>query len=202
MKTMLGATIGALTVGALVLAYNATGVGSEAIRADRLVLDGDQARLVSDGPAGTNQLMLTSSGVEGPVVVSCEPGQRVVVSRGRLDGQLVSQIECASIASDGGSLRSGGAFNSNAGIGDARLVRVSSSGYERPVYVERAPARRVVRSAPTRTWQKSALIIGGTAGAGAGIGAAVGGKKGALLGAAIGGGAATLYDQLTRRRDR
>lgn len=201
MKTMLGAAIGALAVGAVVLAYNATGVGSEAIRADRLVLDGAQARLVNDGTTGANQLMLTSNGADGPVVVTCEPGQRAVVSRARLDGQLVSQIECASMASDGGLIR-GGAFESNSGYGDARLVRVSSPDYQRPVYVDRAPARRVVRSAPTRTWQKSALIIGGTAGAGAGIGAAVGGKKGALLGAAIGGGAATLYDQLTRRRDR
>jgi hypothetical protein len=56
---------------------------------------------------------------------------------------------------------------------------------------------RRVRS--PRSWQKSALIIGGSAGAGAGIGAAVGGKKGALIGAAIGGGAATVYDQATRR---
>ena len=33
----------------------------------------------------------------------------------------------------------------------------------------------------------------------AGVGAAVKGKKGALIGAAIGGGAATIWDQITRR---
>ena len=50
-----------------------------------------------------------------------------------------------------------------------------------------------------RTWQKSAIIIGSSAGVGAGVGAATGGKKGALIGAAIGGGAATIWDQATRR---
>ena len=47
-----------------------------------------------------------------------------------------------------------------------------------------------------RSWQKRALVIGGSAGAGAGIGALAGGKKGALIGAAIGGGAGTVYEML------
>ena len=34
-----------------------------------------------------------------------------------------------------------------------------------------------------------------------GVGAAVGGKKGALIGAVLGGGGATLWDQVTRRRN-
>ena len=71
-------------------------------------------------------------------------------------------------------------------------------------------ARRVVydddiveyRRPSRRSWQKSALIIGSAAGAGAGVGAATGGKKGALIGAAIGGGAATVWDQITRRQPR
>jgi hypothetical protein len=89
-----------------------------------------------------------------------------------------------------------------AGNGDIRIVRAGYPIAERAPVVERqvvyreAPVRRV---RTPRSWQKSALIIGGSAGAGAGIGAAVGGKKGALIGAAIGGGAATVYDQATRR---
>lgn len=50
-----------------------------------------------------------------------------------------------------------------------------------------------------RTWEKTALIIGGSAASGAGVGAIVDGKKGALIGAAIGGGAASIYEA-TRRR--
>jgi hypothetical protein len=68
-----------------------------------------------------------------------------------------------------------------------------------------APVRRVSSTQrvatevkPKRTWQKSALLIGGSAGAGAGVGALIGGKKGALSGAAIGGGAAAIYDQIKR----
>jgi hypothetical protein len=77
-----------------------------------------------------------------------------------------------------------------------------------------APARtaaptRVVASAPARTttverkrrsWQKEALIIGGSAGAGAAIGAVAGGGKGAAIGALSGGAAGTIYDVATRNK--
>jgi hypothetical protein len=77
---------------------------------------------------------------------------------------------------------------------------------DRPTYV---PARQVVRSAASRrivtretrhrrSWTKTALVIGGSAGAGAGVGALAGGKKGALVGAAIGGGAASLFEAFKR----
>jgi hypothetical protein len=69
---------------------------------------------------------------------------------------------------------------------------------QRPV-VRRAATQRVASEVgPRRSWQKSALLIGGSAGAGAGLGALMGGKKGALAGAAIGGGAAAIYDQVKR----
>ena len=52
---------------------------------------------------------------------------------------------------------------------------------------------------PKRSWKKTALIIGGSTGAGAGVGAIAGGKKGALIGAAIGGGAASIYEAMKRK---
>jgi hypothetical protein len=65
--------------------------------------------------------------------------------------------------------------------------------------VRRVSTQRVSREVePRRSWQKSAMLIGGSAGAGAGLGALMGGKKGALAGAAIGGGAAAIYDQVKR----
>jgi hypothetical protein len=54
-------------------------------------------------------------------------------------------------------------------------------------------------SRPHRSWGKSALIIGGSAGTGAGLGGLVGGRKGALVGAALGGGVASLYEGAHRR---
>ena len=68
--------------------------------------------------------------------------------------------------------------------------------------VRRVSTTRQVASEPVarkRTWQKSALLIGGSAAGGAGLGGLIGGKKGALAGAAIGGGAAAIYDQVKRR---
>jgi hypothetical protein len=66
----------------------------------------------------------------------------------------------------------------------------------------RAPAIVQRRSEPhrstTRSWEKEALIIGGSAGAGTAIGALAGGKKGAGVGAAAGGVGGLIYDLLTR----
>ena len=62
----------------------------------------------------------------------------------------------------------------------------------------RATQRKYV-DARQRSWQKGALMIGGSAGTGAGIGALVGGKKGALVGAALGGGTASIYESAKRR---
>jgi hypothetical protein len=70
--------------------------------------------------------------------------------------------------------------------------------------VIRAPAIVQRRSKPqratTRSWEKEALIIGGSAGAGTAIGALAGGKKGAGVGAAAGGVGGLIFDLLTREK--
>jgi hypothetical protein len=58
----------------------------------------------------------------------------------------------------------------------------------------------VAKTSPKRSWQKEALIIGGSAGAGAAIGAVSGGKKGAAIGAISGGVAGLIYDLATRNK--
>ena len=72
---------------------------------------------------------------------------------------------------------------------------VTSRASVAPRRVATAPAK------PKRSWQKTALVIGGSAGAGAGIGGMVKGGKGALIGAALGGGAAAIYEAI-KRHDR
>jgi hypothetical protein len=66
-----------------------------------------------------------------------------------------------------------------------------------PVVVETRP---VPQNRTTRSWEKEALIIGGSAGAGAAIGALAGGKKGAGVGAAAGGVGGLIYDLVTRNK--
>jgi hypothetical protein len=68
--------------------------------------------------------------------------------------------------------------------------------------ITRSPAVITRQSEPARSnkrsWEKEALIIGGSAGAGTVIGAVAGGKKGAGIGAAAGGVGGLIYDLITR----
>jgi hypothetical protein len=85
----------------------------------------------------------------------------------------------------------------NAFVRGETVTRVDcvSSGYRTAAY---RPARyRTER--PHRSWQKSALLIGGSTATGAGIGGIVHGKSGALIGAALGGGASSIYEGARRR---
>jgi hypothetical protein len=82
-----------------------------------------------------------------------------------------------------------------------------------PVRVRENATRDEITSAPTvvekrsepehdqkRSWEKDALIIGGSAGAGTVIGAVAGGKKGAAVGATAGGIGGLIYDLATRKK--
>jgi hypothetical protein len=60
------------------------------------------------------------------------------------------------------------------------------------------PTRTVTRK--KRSWEKEALIIGGSAGGGALVGGLAGGKKGAAVGAAAGGVGGLIYDLATRKK--
>jgi len=82
-----------------------------------------------------------------------------------------------------------------------------------PVRIKRNATRQEITSAPAvveaqpepphdkkRSWEKDALIIGGSAGAGTAIGAVAGGKKGAAVGATAGGIGGLIYDLTTRHK--
>ena len=157
-----------------------------------------------------------------PIVVGCEPHQRTLVRPVIVNGQQLSQVECVAISTPVAQtplpavapaqyaaapveyrpVRAAAPAPVYQDLPDAEVVRT-----ERPATTARAiPARQVVYRdevpvAKKRSVAKSAVIIGSSAGAGAGVGALVGGKKGALIGAAIGGGGATLWDQITRRKN-
>jgi hypothetical protein len=156
-----------------------------------------------------------------PVVVSCEPNQRALVRPSVVNGVAVSQVECVSngemaaayaqppVSQPGvvpvSYVSAPQRVMRTAEYGDTQIVPAASypATAARPVRAQQVvyddrPVR-VVK--PRRSVTKSAVIIGSSAGVGAGVGAAVGGKKGALIGAVLGGGGATLWDQVTRRKN-
>ena len=112
---------------------------------------------------------------DAPAVVRCAPGQQAVIAQSLLEGRVVTRAECV--------------WGEEAPQLYATPVGYSAApGYARPVpaadIVEYRPQPRTVRysepvrrapAKPKRSWQKSALVIGGAAGAGAGIGALTGG---------------------------
>ena len=89
-------------------------------------------------------------------------------------------------------------------------VMLSDRSVSREQFVNSRPAvveRRVIVEEPRtvrkkRSFEKEALIVGGSAGAGALIGAVAGGKKGAGIGALSGGVAGLVYDLATRNKRR
>ena len=146
-------------------------------------------------PVGLSTSGLAAAAPVTPTLVRCAPGQQAVLQQTVVDGHIATSAECAWDTST-----AYGAY----GVGARPLPASDIVEYQpraRPVrYVQDEPVRRrVVRTAPKRSWQKSALVIGGSAGAGAGIGALAGGKKGALIGAAIGGGAGSIFEAFKRR---
>ncbi len=141
--------------------------------------------------------MLAATGVTAasgaaPMALRCQPGEQAVVRQELAGGVTQTVAECAAT----GLVATPVAQSPSLDLVGLQQPRVVPAAYEVP-----APApRRIVRreAQPRRNWAKTAMVIGGSAGAGAGVGGIAGGKKGALIGAAIGGGAATLFEALKK----
>jgi hypothetical protein len=204
-----GRTSRALLAASLVImaAGAAIGCGTTSAQAPqpagtRAAHDPGGAPLVASDPMAT--------GPAAPVAVNCGAGSQALIRSTVINGQAVSQVDCVSIP--GHDLVAASVPGQPAMASTVRYVPVGdveTLPVERPTYREggRPASYRTAEYSPERqevtrgrSWQKSAIIIGSSAGVGAGVGAAVGGKKGALIGAAVGGGSATIWDQVTRRR--
>jgi hypothetical protein len=151
--------------------------------------------LVASAAGGTERE--TPTGSSDPAIVQCEPHQQATMRRALVDGREVSTLSCVSVTTQMTPMAYAPAGASYASLTTPMLSEPVAAA--RPAVVRE---RVVVREAPRtnkRSWGKSALVIGGTSGAGAGIGALIGGKKGALIGAALGGGSGAIYE-VTKRK--
>lgn len=116
------------------------------------------------------------------MLVGCEPSQVAIF---RTNAAGIESVQCVST---GYNLAP--AVAPMAPAMSVAPVRTVSA----PVAASPAPVRRASESRSGRSWQKTAMVIGGSTATGAGVGGLIGGKKGALIGAAIGGGASTIYE--------
>ena len=192
MNTVLGSAIGGVVAGAVALGAAAV------MRPDPAPAFG------ADQPASAYAMpVANTASFNNGALLQCQPHEEAVMQRSIVNGREVSAMTCITRA-------------------NVAPVYYAQPGYAQPVYgqpvyrddmitrpvvrtVNTAPVRRVstqsretARRESGRSWGKTAMIIGGSSGAGAGIGGLIGGKKGALIGAAIGGGAATIYESTKR----
>jgi hypothetical protein len=194
-KTLVGTAVGALALGSLVTAQALKAPSAEASR------------------IGTVREASAS-----PVLVNCGEGYRALVRPVSVAGQQVSQVDC--VANEPALPVTVDAYGQP--VMYAQGARPSFASYSvsapRPavqtqtVYrPQPAPAYRTAtrpasttaarqQTTQTRSWQKSALIIGGSAAGGAAVGAVLDGKSGAKKGAVLGGVAGTVYDIATRTK--
>jgi hypothetical protein len=191
MRTFLGTVLGVIAIGVLLIAYGLLSprVGATAPAwGDSGIADGTANLYPPARPmVATERVNLPdqANAAATPLLqIRCEPGQRAAIRE--VAGATVAECLDAVSSDRYGSVSAPVAYQ-------PRAVPVSQT-YPEP---RRAAATRV-RESSGRDWKKTALVIGGTTGAGAGIGAIFGGKKGALIGAAIGGGASSIYEARKR----
>ena len=189
MNTIVGSAIGGLVAGAVALGAAA-------------VMRPSPAPAYGADPNGAYAMTVANTApFNNGASLQCQPYEEAVLRRALVNGREVTDVTCITRSS---------AYAPSAAYAAQPYAQPV---YQQPVYrddivrrpVARAttvsqPSRRVVTEdrEPERSWGKTAMVIGGSTGAGAGIGGLIGGKKGALIGAAVGGGAATIYEARKR----
>lgn len=146
---------------------------------------------------------VTTAAVPG-LEVACAPGQRVVMRDATATAP--ASATCVGDGAAAAALPMAAAFVPAAAplavpAVQRAVVNEPLEVYRpRPVPVSYESERDVRR--PVRTKTKSAVIIGSSTAIGATIGGLTKGTKGAIIGGIVGGGAATVWDQVTRRQGR
>lgn len=196
MRTIPGWVAGALGVGAVVGAFYLGGRAS--------ATSAPAAPLAVADLAATTPAAVALAAPD--LAVECEPGQRAVV---RTSAGATPSVACVSDARPVAT-RAQAADVAYAPVttSPSGIVRVADRPYAQPAVITEPmevyrPRTRTVRyeaEAPRRSVKKSVAIIAGSTAVGAVAGGLVKGKKGAVVGGLLGGGAATVWDQVTRRQ--
>ena len=196
MNTVVGSAIGGLVAGAVALGAAA-------------VMRPSPAPAYGPDPNASGAYAMTVANTapfNNGATMQCQPYEEAVLRRAFVNGREVTDVTCITRSS---------AYAPAGYAPQAFAQPVYQPAYQpQPVYRDNivtrpaARARTVSQSSrervviddreQERSWGKTAMIIGGSTGAGAGIGGLIGGKKGALIGAAVGGGAATIYESRKR----
>jgi hypothetical protein len=201
MNTMVGSALGGLVAGAVAL-----GAAAAMKPAPAPAYAPDPNGAYAMPVANTNALN------NGAQMLQCQPYEEAVLRRAFVNGREVSEVSCITRMGSPYAPQAYAPFDSAQGrpfdSAQGRQVVYTQPVYRddivtRPVTRTRtvsqpARSRVVTREREGRSWAKTAMIIGGSSGAGAGIGGLIGGKKGALIGAAVGGGSAAIYESTKR----
>lgn len=192
MNTVVGSAIGGLVAGAVALGAAAA-------------MRPSPAPAYGPDPNGAYAMTVANTGaLNNGATMQCQPYEEAVLRRAIVAGREVTDVTCITRNS---------AYAAPYAPQAAYAQPVAYA--QQPVYRDEIVTRRPVARTRTvsqtarqrtiedrresdRSWGKTAMIIGGSSGAGAGIGGLIAGKKGALIGAAIGGGAATIYEARKR----
>jgi hypothetical protein len=189
MNTVVGSAIGGLVAGVVALGAAAA-------------VKPSPAPAYAPDPNGAYAMPVANTGMlNNGATMQCQPFEEAVLRRAFVGGREVTDVTCITRSS---------AF---APQGTFMPPGYIQTGYAAPAYNDNivgrpatqaravTPSRArtsAAREQSNRSWGKTAMIIGGSAGGGAGLGGLIAGKKGALIGAAIGGGAATIYEARKR----
>jgi hypothetical protein len=167
--------------------------------------------------AAPQSVQTASTPADRPTLINCGEGRQAVLYPNRGNG--VSQLECVAQdpyarpfpTIDNGAPTMGYALQPVSQYTTAPVVQERVVYRDRPVSTSRRSVRsssptyrRASTSEParrsTRSWKKSAVIIGGSTAGGAGVGALLGGSGGAKKGAVAGLLGGTIYDIATRNK--
>jgi hypothetical protein len=194
MNTIVGSAIGGVVAGAVALGAAAA-------------MRPSPAPAYGPDPNGAYAMTVANTGaLNNGASMQCQPYEEAVLRRAFVSGREVTDVTCITRSS---AYVQQGAYAQPIGYAPQPVQRdyvYEGNTVTRPATRTRTvsqPARQRTTAArreeeSNRSWGKTAMIIGGSAGGGAGIGGLIAGKKGALIGAAVGGGAAAIYEARKR----